>query len=303
MNRSRSRLQLGMPHTRCHAISEIALLSHAAHLRWGDISTLSGTAASRQRDAEGRPVYASIYYVDIAGFPAAGLGAFGPDDELEVVSTLGRFGRSMMDGEHRMYPVGVLPAELPATLPDAPRVQLSNVLVAVGKGADDLRIAWPENARIEEVPVLPAEPESYRTIKRARQEGRFFSAPEGATPLWSGAQSAVCAVNPDRDLNGVGLLYFCNYVAFMDFAERKLLEEGSFFSPEELDRRVTVRRQIGFYGNAQPHETLEIEVEAASLAGDVGRLILHHRVRRRSDQRLIAVGSVEKTLYGPAGPG
>src|SRR5207253_3160646 len=127
-----------------------------------------------------------------------------------------RFGRSMMDGEHRLYPLGALPAELPAALPEAPRVQLSNVLVAVGKGADDLRIAWPENARIEDVPALHEEPESYRTIKRARHEGRFFSAPDGATPLWPGSRSTSCPINPDRDLNGVGLLYFCNYVAFMD---------------------------------------------------------------------------------------
>jgi probable biosynthetic protein (TIGR04098 family) len=292
-----------MPHTRCHAISEIALLSHAAHLRWSDISALSGVPASRQRDAEGRPVYASIYYVDIAGFPAAGLGAFGPDDDLEVVSTLARFGRSMMDGEHRLYAEGSLPEVLPPVLPEAPRVQLSNVLVALGTGADDLRIAWPENARIENVPAMHEEPESYRTIKRARKEGRFFSAPEGSTPLWSGPRTAVCAVNPDRDLNGVGLLYFCNYVAFMDFAERKILEDEGCYSPDELDRRVTVRRQIGFYGNAQPRETLEIEVEAFELPGGGGRIVLDHRVRRRSDARLIAVGSVEKTLHGPAGPG
>src|SRR5262245_40292023 len=73
MYRSRSSLHLGMPHTRSHAISEIALLSQAAHLRWNDLGALSGTPASRQRDAEGRPVYASIYFAEIAGFPAEGL--------------------------------------------------------------------------------------------------------------------------------------------------------------------------------------------------------------------------------------
>ncbi len=294
MYRSRTAFYLGMPHTRCHALSEIALLSHAAHLRWNDLGALSGTAASRQRDAEGRPVYASIYFAELAGFPAQGLGAFGPDDQLEVVSTLGRYGRSMMDGTHHLFAAGALPDELPEELPGAPSVRLSNVLVAVGAGADDLRITTPENADMERVPQLAEEPDSYRIIKQGRKAGRLLEAPEGAHALWPEARVAECAVDPDRDLNGVGLLYFCNYVAFMDFAERQLLEQAGDFSPRDLDRRLTVRRRIGFYGNAQPHDRLAVEVEALELPGSAARLLLHHRVRRRSDDRLIAVGSVEK---------
>jgi len=298
MLRSRSSLVLGMPHTRTHALSEVALLCHAAHLRWGDIATATGVPASHHRDAEGRPVYASIYFAEIGGFPASGLAAFGPDDEVEFVSRLGRHGRTMMDGDHRLYAPGALAAALPEELPPAPFVRLSNILVALGDSADDLKIAAPHNADVEKVPPLIEEPDSYRIIKLARSEGRFFAPPADAAALWAGGRIAEYEVNPDRDLNGVGLLYFANYVAFMDFAERKLLAAGRDLTVDEIDRRLTVRRRIGYYGNAQAHDRLAVEVEAFALPGR--RLLLHHRVYRLSDDRLIAVSSVEKHLEGAA---
>src|SRR5690349_2956927 len=147
MYRSRAALRLGMPHTQDGGMSEVALLAHMGDRRWIDLGAVTGVPASCHRDAEGRDVYASFYFVEVSGFPAEGLGVFGPDDCLEVVSTLERFGRSMLDGRHFLYRAGVLPAELPETLPAAPCVRLSNVLVCEGRGMDDLRITVPENAR------------------------------------------------------------------------------------------------------------------------------------------------------------
>jgi probable biosynthetic protein (TIGR04098 family) len=308
MYRSRTELVLGMPHTRSHALSEVALLAHAAHLRWTDFGQLTGTAPSRQRDHLGNPVYASFFYVEISGFPPAGLACFGPDDALEVVSSLGRFGRSVLDGEHRLYRRGFLPVDLPGELPAAPCVRLSNVLVALGTDAADLSIATPANADVDAVPALPTEPDSYQTIRQARATGSFFGIPLDGTRLWPGAFRIDYTIDPDRDLNGVGLLYFCNYVSFMDLAERLALEATSQFQVDDIDRRSTIRRRIGYYGNARARDTLAIEVEG-HVAGTVtaprgmplgARLILHHRVRRASDDRLIAVSSAEKVLLRPS---
>src|SRR5262249_52651601 len=89
---------------------------------------------------------------------------------------------------------------------------------------------------------------------------------------------------------------------FADFAERRALEESGAYPAAALDGRRTVRRRIGFYGNAQRHDVLAIEVEA--IRPDVGgtRLLLHHRIRRRADDRLIAVSSAEKLLGACAVP-
>jgi probable biosynthetic protein (TIGR04098 family) len=298
MYRSRSRLRLGMPHTQAGGLSESALLAHVGDRRWIDIGAATGVPASAQRDVDGHTVYASFYFVEVDGFSADGLGAFGPDDEIEIVSTLVRFGRNMLDGEHRLYRAGTLPDVLPDTLPPAPRIRLSNVFVREGTGTDDLRITAPDNAPIEDIPASPTEPDSYRLIKAARERGRFFDPPDGATPLWDGPREVVYPIDADRDVNGVGLVYFANYVAFMDFAERRALEEAGGFAPAALDGRRTLRRRLGYYGNAQRHDVLVVAVEA--LVREPGRLLLHHRIRRRTDGRLIAVSSAEKRLAGPA---
>lgn len=296
MYRSRVSLRLGMPHTQSGGLSEQALLAVAGDLRWTDIGAASGTPASQQLDSEGRAVYASFYFVEVADFGERGLATFAPADEIEIVSTLSRYGRTMLDGEHRLYRQGTLPAELPARLPPAPRVRLSNVFVCEGKGPNDLKITSPANARIEEIPASESEPDSYAFIRSARRAGRFFEPPQDATPLWEGARTIVYPINPDRDVNGVGLIYFANYVAFMDLAERAALEGSGLYRATDLDGRSTLWRRIGYYGNALRHDTLEIGVEAYRLAANPGHLLLHHRIRRPSDGRLIAVSSAQKAL-------
>jgi probable biosynthetic protein (TIGR04098 family) len=296
MYRSRARLRLGMPHTQSGGLSETALLIHCAHLRWTDIGEVTGVPASRQRDAAGHRVYASVYFVDLDGFPPTGLGALHPDDDVEFASTLVRFGPSMLDGEHRIYPGGTLSEPLPTPLPPAPCVRLSNVFVRERGGPDDLRITTPAASRLADLPQSEQEPDSYQLIREARQRGRFVEPPPDAVALPTGSEPVVLPINPDRDVNGVGLIYFANYVAFMDLAERMLLEAHAGFEPHALDDRRTLRRRIGFYGNAQRHDALQIEVEAYRLPGTPSRLLLHHRVARRADGRLIAVSSCEKLL-------
>ena len=284
-----------MPHTQSRGLSEVGLLSHAADLRWCNFADATGVDASAQRDADSNRVYASIFFAEVAGFPDEGLAAYGPDDRLDVVSTLSRFGSTMLDGEHLLYPAGTLGKELPRVLPPAPHVRLSNVFVHDAIGPDDLRVTSPVTGDQAAIPSTDAEPDSYRLIRRARERGRFFDAPADATPLWDGAHSRVHAINADRDVNGVGLLYFVNYVAFTDAAERVALEEAGRYAAEALDDRRTVRRRIGFYGNANRHDMLRIDVEGHRLA-DPRVLLVHHRIRRESDDRLIAVSSVEKRL-------
>lgn len=297
MYRSRAALRLGMPHTQDGGMSEVALLAHMGDRRWIDLGDATGVAASAHRDADGHDVYASFYFVEVSGFPDDGLGVFGPDDELEIVSTLERFGRSMLDGRHFLYRAGTLPAALPETLPAAPCVRLSNVLVREGRGMDDLRITVPANARIDDIPVSPTEPESYGLIKAARTSGRFRESPDGATPLWDGARTIRYPIDPDRDINGVGLVYFANYVAIMDLAERRALVESGGHTPEALDGRRTRWRRIGFYGNALRHDALQVEVEAFAVPSPAAPvLLLHHRIRREGDGRLIAVSTAEKAL-------
>lgn len=301
MHCTHSTWHLGMPHTIRGALGEVALLAHAQDLHWKELGALAGCPASRFRDAAGSEVYASIYFAEFDGGGEHGLAAFRPDDRIEVFGALGRYGLSMLDGVHRLYPAGTAPSEA-ASVPPSLVLRLSFVLVAMGRGPDELSVSTPANAHVHRVPSLADEPDSYRLVKAA-QRASGFDAPAGARRLWADDFSRDYPINPDRDLNGVGLLYFANYVALLDTAERAALEERAGLASDRLDGRVTLRRRVAYYGNARSSDRLRIAVEAYAL-GDApeGRFRVHHRVHRISDGRLIALASAERRLRsGPSG--
>lgn len=297
MERTRSHWHLGMPHTISGALGEVALLARCQDLHWRSLGRLTGCPASRLRDAAGDDVYASIYFAEIDAAHPHGLAAFRPDDEIELAGSLGRYGASMLDGRHHLYPAGTLPAEVPDPPPPGLSLRLSFVLVAMGSGADSLRISTPANADIARVPPLAREPDSYRLVRAAQAAGTLGAPPPGSARLWDGVWSRDYAINPDRDLNGVGLLYFANYVAFLDAAERDALAAAGRDAGAALDGRVTLRRRIAYYGNARSSDRLQVEVEAFAHDGPASRhLHVQHRIRRLSDGRLIAVASAERRL-------
>src|SRR4051794_8259130 len=99
MHRSHSSWHLGMPHTICGALSEIALFAYSQDLHWKELGAVLGCPASQLLDAAGNEVYASVYFADFNGGDR-GVTAFSPDDEVDIIGSLGRFGPSMLDGVH-----------------------------------------------------------------------------------------------------------------------------------------------------------------------------------------------------------
>jgi probable biosynthetic protein (TIGR04098 family) len=167
--------------------------------------------------------------------------------------------------------------------------------VCEGAGPEDLRITTPVGAGLDDVPASAAEPDSYRLIKQARERGFFFERPPDAEAVLPKPFGMRRPIDPDRDVNGVGLVYFANYVTFADAAERAALA-ASGFAPTALDGRRTLRRRIGFYGNADRHDFLVLDVDVWRPPGVERRLWVNCRIRRGADDRLIAVSSAEKSL-------
>ena len=96
-------------------------------------------------------------------------------------------------------------------------------------------------------------------------------------------------------MNGAGLVYFANFISFLDYAERESLrQEGA---PEALlDTRSTYWRRIGYFGNSNANDRLQITITSR-----VGELNSHtmvmsfdYQLRRCSDQKKIVVSSARK---------
>ena len=310
----RSELELGMPHLDAHGLGESPTLKHLGHLRWQSFQQLTGVRTRDVVDAEGRRLYATFYHVDIAFPPSSPPHAFGENDPVVWLGTLGAFGRNILDGRFVLHRVvdgapepHVSDAEPLERLLNSgvPVIRLSNIFIAKEAGPGTLRIGQPANVDFTRIRALDTTPDGHDVNRLARDLGRFFDAPPSARPRPHARATIEHPIDADRDVNAAGLVYFANFPAFFQVAERKVLAalpHGGLPRPW-VDRRGTLRRRIGLFGNARLDDRLRMEVETAlvpepMLAGTPprphGRMWFTLRCTRLSDGRLIALTTADR---------
>lgn len=282
-------LELGMPHLGRNNLSESMLFKEIGHHRWKTIEMLAGSPSSGWIDSHGARLYATFYFVEIRCPPERPLSWYGENQVLRFENDLAHYGRTQLDGHYRLEGERGL------------RLRACNVFVVQDNGPSKLRIAPPQNLDYSQIQALATQPDARQICRRARERGAFFEAEEGDVSLFDGIRTFHYQLDPDRDLNGAGLVYFANFIAFLDLAERRILGEGDSALPEEiLDLRSTHRRMIGYYGNARSSDSLAIQIRArARVTGEpAGERLLDigfdYTVTRKSDGRLIVVSSARK---------
>jgi probable biosynthetic protein (TIGR04098 family) len=224
----------------------------------------------------------------------------------------------MLDGEVFLLPISHVANGAPpfgsieeAVASGVPAVRLSNIFVRQFGGPEWLRKSRPAHREFERISQLTVAPDCYMTVKQAERDGSFGPAGHEYTPMTPGPVSLDYSLAPDRDLNGAGLVYFANYPLFLDICERAFFRKADLSLPEHLiNHRTILRRKSAYLHNASAHDTLEVQIEAwiqnPLLAGSPSaeqspiRLIVNHRMLRKSDGRVMMVSTAEKIIYGHA---
>jgi len=272
-------LTLGLPHTNHRFFSEQLMLKYAGHFQWQSIAAAAGRPLSSLRAADGGEVYASFYYIEIIIPDAAPLESFRLDDTVRFAIDLRAFKNIAFEGRIRFDRPERLSAE-------SPFIRFANIFITPVGGNSRLRVAPPVQADFRELPPLPNEENPYHLTRAASESGSLGLLDEQWSPVTS--HSHRYAIDVDRDTNGAGLVYFANYVAFMDTAERHLL-------PHERERSLRHRR-IAYYGNASVDDTVVTDVTVFRSDADAGRLGLRYTIRREEDGELICVSEAIKAL-------
>jgi probable biosynthetic protein (TIGR04098 family) len=297
-------IEIGMPLTGRNNLAEGPLLQHLGALRWAHLSELSGVRTRNISDAEGNRLYATFFFVDVQ-FPAnRPMASYTPDDRIKAAGDLRRFGTSMLDGSFYLLPPDTLELdEIPSSKDprawsDVPRVRLSNVFVMQLRDAEHLQQSRPANLGFQRIPEMADPPDSYLLVKDAEREGHFAPPPEDYTRLTPAPVSVRHKLDPDRDVNGAGLVYFAHYPVFLDIAERQVLQAaGVPLSEKLINRRTLLRRRGAYLGNASAFDTLLIEVEPwIDSRAEPTRLWVNFRMRRVSDGRLMMISTAEKAF-------
>ena len=220
-------LVLGLPHTNHTGLAEHLLLMQAGDFQWASIARAIGRPLSQLRTRGGEEVYATFYFVEERFPDAAPIDGFRLDHHLAFGVFLRAFkniaveAQVLFDHEARIAATLAGAGDQPA--PDAiarhPYIRLANIFVTPEAGNSRLRVAPPANADFSGLAALPNDENPFHLTKAAETTGRLGVLDAGWAPADRRAGfSHRYAIDPDRDTNGAGLVYFANYVAFMDAA-------------------------------------------------------------------------------------
>lgn len=311
-------IEVGMPLTGRNNLAETPLLCEIGNLRWQHMSAVSGVLSKDVVDDNGERLYPTFFFAEVAFPPSRPMAAFGENDRFTIASTIRRFGLSILDGEHFLFP-GHWPEEKKIPCPrredalemEVPYLPLSNNFVKQWCGAGWLKKSRPVHPGFQRIREMPEPPGSYGEAMRVKETQGFFEVPDTYLPLTpEHGVDLDYEIVPDRDLNGAGLLYFANYPMFLDIAERSMLRAADelTFDDELIDRRTLVHRKMAYFSNATSDDTLRINVKAwiespfkaNAPAPDMApiRLILNYEMHRRSDDRLMLLSSAKKIVMG-----
>jgi len=271
-------LTLCLPHTNHRFFSEHLMLKYAGHFQWQAIAAAAGLPLSTLRTTSGGEVYASFYYIEIIVPDDAPLESFRLDDTVRFVVALRSFKNVAFEGR--------LNFDRPERVGDAsPFIRFANIFITPEKGNSRLRVAPPAQADFHELPPLPNEENPYHLTRAASESGTLGLLDEAWLPVTSYEHRY--PIDVDRDTNGAGLVYFANYVAFMDTAARLALDDGA---PERSLRH----RRIAYYGNADVHDTLTIAVTVLRSAAHPHALGFRYVIRRQEDGETICLSEAIK---------
>jgi probable biosynthetic protein (TIGR04098 family) len=286
-------LTLGLPHTNHRGLAEHLLLKYAGHFQWASISAAAGVPLSSLRTAEGGPVYATFYYIEERIPDRAPLESYCLDDTLRFEVSLRGYKDIVVEGEIVFDRVERMAA---AEQGGVPYIRFANVFITPEKGNSRLRIAPPVHTDLSKLPILPNRENPYH-LTRAASEGGSLGVLGDAWAV-AGSYDYRYGIDVDRDTNGAGLVYFANYISFMDAAERLGLESlpPNDFSKERTARRSVRWRRVAYYGNVDVVDSIVVRVDILRNPADLQHIGLRYVIRRAEDGFIVCVSEAVKAL-------
>ena len=298
-------LVLGMANTNYLGLAEHLLLMQVGHCHWTSLGKAVGMPMSELRTAGGHEVYATFYFIE-ERFPDHALpNTFQLDDSLTFAVFLRGFkgmaveSAIVFDRKDRMEDwLAAVPPRISA--PDAlafPYVRMATIFITPEGGNSRLRVASPAGVDFSGLALLPNEENPYQMTRQAK-ETLDLGLLDGWTedPAQAGPD-VVHAIDIDRDTNGAGIVYFANYVAFMNRAERETLGAGAAGPASPV--RVVQNRRIAYFGNASTSDRIHTKVRVFRRGADASRIAFRYEMRREEDNELICLSEAIKVLCDP----
>jgi probable biosynthetic protein (TIGR04098 family) len=295
-----STLTLGLPHTNRWGLAEDALMKHAGHLQWSAIAETIGTPLSRLRTLDGSEVYATFYFVEDAFPDTAPIESFQRDDTVRFRLALRAFKNLAVEGRIEFDHAGHLPAGKGTSASGShPSIRFGNIFITPRGGNSLLKVAAPANGDFSRFAALPSEENPYQITRGASTTHRLGIVADDWIAADGAGIEAFYAIDPERDTNGAGLVYFANYFAFLENAERSAATQSALAAVRSARARHLRIRRTAFYGNIALDDRLKTTVSFFQSPVDPAVAGVRYAMRRESDDALICLSEAIKRCVGP----
>ena len=225
---------LGMPHLGRNNLSESALFKAIGNDRWRQIQTVGKTPTSLIQDDAGSRLYATFFFLEVNFTPDHPLAAHGENETMNFTTDLSHYGQVYLDGKHCLANASGF------------WVRSSNVFIYQAGGPSKLSMSIPANMDFSEIPELATQPDSLMLCRVARTRGAFFDPEPDDIDVFTGERSCPTITRRRPRLNGAGLVYFANFISFLDIAERRAARELDHeIPPSVLDARRRIGAELG----------------------------------------------------------
>lgn len=298
------RLVLGLPHTNHRGLSEHHLMMQAGHFQWTSIARAIGRPLSRLRTLNGSEVYATFFFIE-ERFPAhTPITSFQLDDTMRFAVFLRAFkgiaveGRVVFDHESQLREWLATGPTTPGNdrIAQHPSIRFGNIFITPAAGNSLLKVAAPHGVDFSSVPELLNDENPYHLTRAAERTGALGL----IDPTWARVDApddfeVAYAIDIDRDTNGAGLVYFANYIAFMESAERLAVAANLLrFSEADMSSLVVEIRRVAYYGNVSTSDRVRTRVQVFAAPNDWSRVGFRYEIRRDSDNQLICLSEAVK---------
>ena len=277
------------------------LVARIGDWTWQAVARDTGSDVLKAYTEDGRPAYLSFHYYRVRGSADFHLRTPTFGDQLTVGTQVHRSGSQSMLTLHRILldPTGDAAATIdPDTFWDAVgpgelrAEQINRWISHTGTSNENLEGSAPAGFRVDRLAPTPEQAPSRRRVLIARRSGSFR--PEGLTQVGP-TLTLDYEVDPARDLNAVGLLYFAAYFGIIDWAVGRAWSAWGRDVPTFLNR-VIEDIELLYEGNADPAARLQVDVTRWQGEENVEYI----DVTLRQPGRVVAV-STQRLLTAPPG--
>ncbi|HKK31752.1 MAG TPA: Pnap_2097 family protein, partial [Alphaproteobacteria bacterium] len=265
--RSRRRFAVNMPQMALSGLSESWLFKELGDTHWHMITEFLRSPSSAIVDDMGDRLYATFTRITLDVTPS--LFGFKENSALEIDSFLERYGASFFFGNHKLEgPQASGRAKTMSTFAKYGEHGKNTTLI---KGTPTI-VDHDSVPSMTEFPAFGAE---YRNRRSKEAPETIFECEYD--------------ILPPHDINGVGLLYFAAYPTVFDLCIEQY--EGKGF----LIGHSTVSKDICYYANSDPTDTLLFRLHSQEEEGD---LVRHTAslCRQMDGKRMAEITSVKRRL-------